>query len=484
MAGLLDSLINGSIVDLRSGIRWTPADLAREAAGRARRLKEAGAGPGKTVLLAHANSPQAIADLLAIWGAGALAGALAPSLTRPEIQNLEAFCRPAAIVAGDGFPHPADAFSSPVVTLGEGSGDGDDFKIALGRDDPALMLFTSGTTGTPKGVVHTRASLEAKISANIEVVSREGYRRALCVLSSHFVAGLVASILSPLGAGGKVFLFPNPGIQGAGQIGKLIDDHAITMVNTVPSFWRMVLKASPPPAKKSLEFVGVASSPLDPETWGRVMAWAGTKNVWNMYGTTETGGWNIGISGSTANPEQGLIGFPIATEAAVRTASGKVVHEGEGEILLKGPSLMKGYFGRPDLTAASIKDGWFATGDLGKISPAGAVSIAGRLNSVINRAGVKVVPEEVEALLESHRDVAEACVFSLPDAISGETVAAAIVLEKGAAIDSQALRDWCKTHIRQECIPETWFRVEKISRTANGKLDRAATRDICRGQKN
>jgi acyl-CoA synthetase (AMP-forming)/AMP-acid ligase II len=137
---------------------------------------------------------------------------------------------------------------------------------------------------------------------------------------------------------------------------------------------------------------------------------------------------------------------------------------------------MSGYLRRPDLTAAVLVDGWYHTGDTGHINEAGLIRLTGRIKDEINRAGFKVQPAEIDALLETHPAVSEACVFSIPDPVSGQIVAAAVRLAAGAKADAESLRQWCATRLRHEAIPERWFIVDEIPRNKRGKINREDVR--------
>ena len=157
---------------------------------------------------------------------------------------------------------------------------------------------------------------------------------------------------------------------------------------------------------------------------------------------------------------------------------------GEGELLLRPPALMNGYFRRPDLTAAVMRDGWFSTGDIGRIDHEGFIRLTGRLKHEINRGGMKVSPEEIDLLLERHDGVLEACAFGLPDEIAGEVVAVAVKLDDQGELSAEDLRRWCIERIRRECVPERWFIVDQIPKTDRGKINRDTVRETClRGEK-
>jgi acyl-CoA synthetase (AMP-forming)/AMP-acid ligase II len=149
---------------------------------------------------------------------------------------------------------------------------------------------------------------------------------------------------------------------------------------------------------------------------------------------------------------------------------------GEGEIVLQSPSLMSGYFRRPDLTAAVLRDGWFHTGDRGSVDASGAIRITGRIKDEINRAGFKVQPAEIDRLIEGHPAVLRACVFGIADPVAGESVAAAVALVDGAVETTESLRAWCEARLRREAVPERWFIVSDLPHNARGKIDRNAVR--------
>ncbi len=465
MTGLWDISSWRPLSCLLTGRVWDAKRFKAETRKRAGFLKEFGIQSGDPVFIYHNNSLEFLADLFSLWSLGAAAAALNPALTVSELKNLCQFSGPKAILIGPGKTIKAD-FGTPVLDLSGENHKG--IEISPGAQDFKLILYTSGTTSKPKGVVHTRASIEAKIKINIEHFGRGVFRRSLCVLSSHFVAGLFSSILTPLAAGGKVFLYPDPGVKGAGCLGQLIDRHEITMINTVPTLWNIILKASPGPNNKSLELVSAVSAPLSEGMKKAITEWTGVEGVVGLYGTTETGGWNT----HSSNLKPGSVGKVLGGEAAVIERDGTIKPEGQGELLLKTPAMMAGYDRRPDLDHEAFQKGWFKTGDTAEIESDGFIFIKGREKTQINRAGIKIIPEEIEGLLETHPAVRAACVFSYPDPVMGEGVAALIEPSEGKTIDFSALRQWCKSRIRTIAVPEKWFSVAEIPRNERGKINR------------
>lgn len=350
----------------------------------------------------------------------------------------------------------------------------------MSLDDPALILFTSGTTGEPKGVVHSFRSIFARVALNRRHIGDAVLARALCVLPTHFGHGLIGNCLTPLFAGGSLFLHGDTGPRGIAALGGLLEDHGISFMSSVPAFWRMALRLGKPPGRATLRRVQIGSAPLAADLWCQVVGWAGTESVVNTYGITEAANWVAGASAAGHGVEDGLIGTMWGGESCVLDVDGRGLAEGEGEILLQTPSLMTGYHSRPDLAAAVLRDGWYHTGDAGTIDSSGVMRLAGRRKSEINKGGIKVRPEEADMLLERHEAVLEACCFDAPDPVSGECVGAAIVIDPAAAsITNGQLRAWCQARIKPECVPDKWFRLDAIPRTDRGKISRDRIRDHC-----
>lgn len=449
----------GSIHDRISGVSLTPAALQAAVTERSRKLADAGASPGKVVAITHGGTAQFFTDLFAVWTTGATAACLDPALTDSEIRNVVDFCKPAVLVAADTTTRLESQPAPDAID---------------GLDNAALLLFTSGTTGAPKGVALSFRALLARLSLNRYEIGTGTLSSALVTLPTHFGHGLIGNALTPLFAGGDITLVPR-GLTLTQTLGPLIDEHRITFMTSVPSLWQMALRMSPPPKAASLKRVHVGSAPLSATLWSRIADWCSCEVV-NCYGITETANWIGGASTREFRPVDGLIGRPWGGTAAVRDEHGVIHPSGLGEVLVQTPSLMMGYHARPDLTAAVLKDGWYATGDIGEVDASGCIRLTGRAKDEINRAGFKIQPAEIDMLLERHPDIAEACVFAVPDAISGEIVAAAVRLVPGASATGKTLRDWCMTQLRREATPERWFIVDEIPKTSRGKVSRDVVR--------
>jgi thioesterase domain-containing protein len=317
-------------------------------------------------------------------------------------------------------------------------------------------------------------AIRARIEGNLNAIGRDVLRRSLVTLPTHFGHGLIGNALTPLAAGGRIVLPPSVGL--AENLGRVIDSYEISFMSSVPAIWQRAIR-QPRPVLQTLRRIHIGSAPLKTALWSDVASWSGAEVV-NCYGLTETANWVAGASSRLDGIGQGLMGKPWGVRVAVKDDNGLVSDTGEGEILLGSPAAMSGYLDRPELTAAVLHDGWFHTGDRGRVDAQGSIWLTGRIKEEINRAGFKVQPSEIDLLLESHPRIAEACVFGIADPVSEEIVAAAIRPEPGEELVQQELVDWCRERLRREAIPERWFFVGAIPRNERGKVSRAAVRQM------
>lgn len=462
----------GSIEDIGLGLRWSPTDLASEVADRVAALTAAKIKPGSTVVIAHSGSARFFADLFAVWSLGCTAACIDPALTKNEVETLVGFVEPSAILVDEAALGATVAV--PVLRLAQSPAAAMPPCGAEDLDRPALALFTSGTTGDPKGVVLSSRALLNRIALNKDAMGAASRMRTLVTLPTTFGHGLIGNALTPLLSGGDIVLHPL-GLPLAQTLGKVVDRYRIGFLSSVPVLWRMALKFSAAPTEGTLARVHVGSAPLTADLWTGIAAWTGA-DVVNCYGVTELANWVAGASSRSDGIADGLVGKPWGGEVAVKDGTGVIRASGDGELLVRTPSAMSGYLHRPDLTAAVLVDGWYHTGDTAHIDESGRITLTGRIKDEINRAGLKVQPAEIDALLESHPAVAEACVFGLADAASGEIVAAAVRLRPGQTADAAALAQWCATRLRREAIPERWFMVDTLPRNDRGKINRDSVR--------
>ena len=337
------------------------------------------------------------------------------------------------------------------------------------------MLFTSGTTGSPKAVAISHRALTARVRLNAEQIGAHALKTTLLTLPTFFGHGLIGNALTALLSGAHLVV-PQIGLKLAQSLGTIIDEQRISFMSSVPSFWHFVLDRVEPPRGGSLQRVHVGSAPLSVEMWQAIVNWAGCE-VWNCYGMTEASNW---IAGASSNDGYlaGRAGKPWGGRAAVRQEDSTIADRGEGEIVIQTPSLMSGYYRNPDLTQAALHDGWFRTGDTGRVDDTGEIWLGGRIKEEINKAGIKVQPIDIDLLLTSHPAIKEACCFGIPNFVSSEIIGVAVCLHEGVPETEQTLKTWIRQRIRRESVPDKWFFVESIPRLSNGKISRQAVRNV------
>lgn len=448
-----------TLVDVRTGAVLDAGGIRRRVSEQAAELARNGIAPGARAVVAETNPVDYLVAIFACWEVGLVAVAVNPGLRPEECENVLQTTG-ASLWLGPQRPSPGAADTA--------------YATPLRLDDPALILMTSGTTGRPKGIVHSVRSLFARASLNIAEISPQVLRETLCVLPVFFGHGLIGNVLTPLLAGGRVHLWPSPALNELTGLGSYLTSKRISFMSSVPSFWKLALRVSAPPGPV-LERVHVGSAPLSSEHWRAIAEWCGTRRVFNMFGMTETANWIGGGSLDEAEARDGYVG---------RLWGGSVAIDGggRGEVLVQSPSMMLGYWQRPDLDEAAFTNGWFRTGDIGELDGQGNLVLVGRSKSEINRGGIKIQAEEIDMLLERHESITEACAFGIPDAIAGEAVAAAIVLTDGAAFDPEALKAWCRARVRDEAVPSRLFAVASIPRNDRGKIVRADVRAMVERQ--
>lgn len=441
-----------AIHSVRSGETLDYAELSRRVGAQAGAIADHLQDIDAPVVIGMSDPVKGLVALFAVWTAGHCAVLVNPKLAEDEKQRVIKKVTPGLWIDDDGVQKITDASAG----------------TALGAD-AALVLMTSGTTGDPKGITHSLATLEARLKLNVEEIGPQVLERTFCPLPLFFGHGLIGNCLTPLYAGQSLFVLDTPSIGDFAEFGALIDRHRITFLSSVPSMWRMVLRVSPPPTLPPLR-LHVGSAPLPEELWIDIERWCGTDQVFNTYGMTEAANWISGGTRPVGEPD-GFVGAPWGGTFRV-LRDGKLRDEGRGEVALTSPSMMLGLWGMP--VQQDTKDGYFLTGDIGALAKDQTLRLVGRTKNEINRGGIKVLAEEVDMLLERHPDIAEACSFGIPDDMSGELVGAVIKLNEGAELKDTALFAWARDHARREAVPTRIAIVDEIVKNDRGKLDRKA----------
>ena len=342
-----------------------------------------------------------------------------------------------------------------------------DMAEAIGDGTPAVLCYTSGTTGRPKGALLTHGQIAAYVSALHTAWKWTERDILLHALPLFHVHGLFVAQWGALWAGAHAVWMDrfSPAI-----FIEQIAQHNATIAMGVPTFYHRLLPLLGDADLSSIRLLTSGSAPLPSTTWQAVESLTGHQVV-ERYGMTEIG---IVFSNPLDGPRvPGSIGVPLdGVEAQIRTRDGQQCAHGElGELHIRGPSVFSGYLGRPKATADALVEGWMATGDLGHMDSRGYVFLAGRRTELILRGGLNVYPAEVERVLAEAPGVDEVAVFGVADPDLGQRVHAALVVS--APIDVESLLARAKSKLARYKLPDRLHIMDALPRNAMGKVMRA-----------
>ena len=449
-------LLDGS----HSGRDVDGAALSERTASVAAALVGRGVAPGDRVLWCGRATLESVEVLLGVMRAGAVVVPVSPSARAREVAHLVEDARPALALADHDGREPGPGL--PWLTMGalapEGASSGSATGLLplLDPHDDALIVYTSGTTGAPKGAVHTHGSLLAGVRALVGAWEWVPTDRLLLSLPLFHVHGLCAGLFGALAAGGSVLVFDR-----FDEDVVLSAASSCTMFFGVPTMYHRLAATDRLRELATLRLCVSGSAPLPADLW-HTMAEAGVP-VLERYGMTET---LLTLSNPIVGERRpGSVGRPLpGVEAAVDEPD----ELGVGELLVRAASLCRGYWGGTEPEPG----GWFATGDLVSVADDGYVTIRGRRTELIITGGHNVYPAEVEAVLARHPGVVEVAVVGVPSDEWGETVVAFVVGDP----DLTSLAAYAATELAPFKRPRQVRRVEVLPRNAMGKVVRSQLR--------
>lgn len=340
------------------------------------------------------------------------------------------------------------------------------------REDPAVLLYTGGTTGVSKGVVITHFNFVANVLQIKEWLQRppDAHDRVLVVLPMFHSYGFTAALGYALASGGTAILVPKfePKL-----VLKLIQKYKATSFPEVPTVYTALLQ-DPEVEKYDLRAVEIclsAAAPMPVDLMQRFEAMTGATII-EGYGMTETSpGTHTNPLGGRRIPGSVGLPYPDTDVRIVDLVTGDDLPPGqEGEVLIRGPQVMKGYWQRPEETAAVIRDGWLYTGDIGRMDEDGYLYIVDRKKDMIISGGLNVYPREIDEVLYEHPAVLEACTVGVPDSYWGEAVKAFVVLKPDATATPEELQAWCKERLAAYKRPRAIEIVDALPKSAVGKI--------------
>jgi long-chain acyl-CoA synthetase len=461
-----------------------------QASGRvAAAVRAAGLEPLDRVVLVVPTVPEFPVLYYGLHTAGVTVVPLNTMATSAEIGYVLDDARPALVIAWHASSESAivaaDAAGIPIWTVGPDTHFDTPAQLDAWEhqpEDTAIILYTSGTTGRPKGAELTAANLVANALefATVAGIGRED--RVGTALPLFHVYGQAVIMNTTLAAGGSLTLREK---FDARTMLELIRDHRLTAVGAVPTMWVAMLQEADsfrPEDFVQLRFGTSGGATIPVEVLRAYRDQLGC-TLLEGYGLSETTG--VATFNDIHRPQKaGTVGCAMpGAEVEIRKDGTRLGPDEVGEIFIKGTTVMKGYWNRPDATRSELVNGWLRTGDLGRIDADGYLTIVGRAKELIIRGGYNVYPREVEDVLYEHPDVVEAAVLGVPDDHYGEEVGAAIVLRPGAARDAEALRSWAKTRLSAYKVPHLLAFVDALPKGSTGKiLKRAIDPDSLRQQ--
>ncbi len=464
-------------------------ELSQHIESQVGRLNELGVGRGGRVVVVLPDGPELAVAFLAI-ASGATCLPLNPGYTASDLSRIlgEAGARALGVMAGAEPPsrHGAAGRGIPVIELAPDlEGAAGTFTLAGASqrapqrggladiDDLPLILHTSGTTSRQKRVAYTYADLaayERSYQSTLELTQDD---RCLNVLPMVHTHGLAAPILPTLMVGGSAAFAPG---FLATSFFEWLEELRPTWFTAAPTIHRAILARAEGNRevirRSPLRLIRSSSARLPLQLLTEMERVFGVPVI-EAYGMTES---PIQISSNPLPPrvrKPGSVGLPAGPEVGIMHEGGELLPPLQaGEIVLRGPNVLRGYDGVPQATAAAFREGWFRTGDLGHFDEDGYLFLDGRLTEIINRGGEKISPREIDEALMAHPGVAQALAFAVPDIRLGEEVHAAVVLRPGIEASPDELRRFAATRLTASKVPARVVFVDEMPKGPTGKLQR------------
>jgi acyl-CoA synthetase (AMP-forming)/AMP-acid ligase II len=483
----------GKVALRRKHATWTYADLTRGAAAAAATLRAAGLQPGDRVGLLFRNCPEYVAFF---YGALAERLAVAPLNVqeRSSVLAIQVAHAGAKIVVGDpdhpewqalrralppevpmlAVPNPDVATSAADFRTNVNARDWQALvSPAVGRDDLAMVLYTSGTTGRPKGVTLSHGNLVAN---NVTIIEYLGLRPSdigLTVMPFHFSYG--NSVLhTHLGAGATILLEDNLAFPLV--VMQRLQNEKVTGFSGVPSTFAILMSRTRIEEfdLSSMRYLTQAGGAMTRAAIQRMRELVPSARFFVMYGQTEATARLTYLDPDRLEDKLGSIGKPLdGIEIEIRDLEGNVMPPNQtGELCARGPNIMLGYWRDPEATREAVVDGWLHTGDLAHRDEDGFLYIDGRLVEMIKVGSFRVSPLEVEEVLATLPGIAEMAVASTPDELLGQAVKAVLVLREDSTLDERQVKAHCRERLASYKVPKIVEFVQELPRTSTGKIQR------------
>lgn len=472
------------LIDPQTGEAVSFGDLARMVRAFAGNLRDQGHHPGESIAFALTNGPMSALAILGLFYGGWCATAVNLVAGKDTIGYVLHHSEAKLVIAQDATAaavaeaQTATSLSVPVAMLTpemfERDAGGGDQEIAPAPTDAALLMYTSGTTGRPKGVVLTQANLLAGGGATALAHELKNNDRAMCVLPLYHINGLVVTVMSPLVSGGSVVI---PGKFSVSTFWPTIAQQDCSWFSVVPTQISYLLHADESADERlpqNLRFGRSASAPLSPDVQQAFERRFGIPIIETM-GLTETAAQILSNPLPPAPRKIGSPGIPFGNEVIIADTNQTEVPRGtEGEVLVRGPSVMKHYLKNVAATAEALTPGgWLRTGDLGRMDADGYVFITGRLKELIIKGGENIAPREIDEALYTHPDVIEAAAFACACPNYGQRIEAAVKLKPESPLSEADLITLCQDRVGTFKSPDRIYVINELPKGPSGKIQRS-----------
>jgi long-chain acyl-CoA synthetase len=459
-------------------------------------LKQLGVKRGDRVIIQMPNCPEVVESFRAVWSIGAVTVPMNYLIGDEESAYIYQDSGAETVISSSQFLPKIEACRAKVPAiknvllidkeirkgyhsfweLVEGSSE--DLEMVKTNDDElAVLVYTSGTTGRPKGVMHSHFGLytSAKVASDsIAVLQR---RVSVSVLPLCHSYGILCMNIGSLQGGWKSIVLPSFSVE---KIYEAIDNYKATNFAGVPTIYVLML-LYPNPENYDLSSMQQwvsGSAPLSMETW---------KGFKERFGFEIMEGWGLTESGSTGctmppkGPiKVGSIGKPMkGTDLKIVDNNGNELPQGvEGELIMSGPGLMQGYWNLPGETEEALRNGWLYTGDIGYVDEDGYFFITDRKKDLIIKGGENISPRQIEEVLFAHPGVAEAAVVGIKDNVYGEDIKAFVVLRPGEVTTSEEITDYCRSRLKTFKTPKELQFMDFLPKNLVGKVERKELRKL------
>lgn len=439
-------------------------------------LERIGVGAGDVVAISMSNRVELPVVMQAAWRLGAAATPMNPAFTAREAE-FQLKDSSATVLVTDAVDTAPWSVPVPVLGIDEllTSGTGPTTAAAVDAHDLALIIYTSGSTGKPKGVMLEHEHLDVMTTMLIEQFAFTDADRCLLFLPLFHVNALCVSLLSMMRVGGQLGVMKRFSLE---ELVARLGQWRPTYFAAVPTIFARLaeLPENVHVDTASIRFANCGAAPASQPLLDRIRERFGFV-LTEGYGLTE------GTCASACNPLNGVrkvgtVGPALpGQEIAIVAPDGSRCAPGvSGEIVVRGPNVMRGYLNRPEETAATIVDGWLHTGDVGTLDEDGYLTLVDRIKDMIIRGGENIYPKEIESVLLDHPHILEAAVVGLPHDLYGEVPIAYVVALRDADVDPDAVLAFCAESLTRVKVPVEIVVIDALPKNPIGKIDKPGLR--------